>query len=389
MLKVDCILTVEFVKIQEEEDQITLSMTAPFRTKTHLITSLSNEEDIEEITNDILFEISGNVDKFMDRGSGWAVHDILSFDVEIVECRPLEGSCSLHSICYVRNEGISWTAEGFDQSCEEEQKDEVMCFYLAVASHFVGKEGEKKPDLLHAFIRQKINTSEKTPVRLSAIKNFENKNADLDHAIQVLFKDEDNEMFPVYISKNVCAKNQIVLMLGFIGKEDFKMHFAYMDKPEKLLAPRRKDKGGTHTDSIHFCFNCFGRFYRKETFQEHVKWCHTTIGRIERMPEKGDTMSFISEHKTIPVGLVMFIDIEAAQIKPQKSACSCSKERVERREKIDAMEEKDRQWEMLRLNFEDSVPKKLRGVQPCTHDTKVLSAQPPVMASFASFNREN
>ncbi len=46
MLKVACILTVKFVKIEEDGDQIILSTTAPFCTKTHLITSLRDEEDI-------------------------------------------------------------------------------------------------------------------------------------------------------------------------------------------------------------------------------------------------------------------------------------------------------------------------------------------------------
>ena len=252
-----------------------------------------------------LFEISDNVDKFMSRGSGWAVHDVISFDIEQVECRPLQGSCSLHRVSYIRQEGLQWTVEGFDN--ETEDKEEDMCFYLAVARHFVGPEGEKNAELLRTFIRDKLDTSTRVPVNLKSISAFEKDNKRLDLAIQVIFKDEDGEMFPIYISPNYLAKNQIVLMMTFVSKTDIKMHYAYLNEPEKMLAPRRKDKGGYHTDKVYFCFNCFSYMYRKLTFEEHVKWCHTKVGRIERMPGEDEVMSFQSEYKQQMVSLLLWM----------------------------------------------------------------------------------
>ena len=384
VIKIGLVLNVEFVKI-EENVTISETIVCPFRSKQQKCTKF---EMFSFNVLEALTEIESNINEFLSRGSGWSINDIIFCDVEVVHCKTLAGSCGLHSATHtgVRGGGISMKSTGLmsEQECLSTANNE--CFYLAVARHFVGKEGEKCEDKLQSFINERIKKNVPTPVKLEDICNFEDEHPELDLSINVVYRDEDDFVYPVRVGKNIHAQNTIVLLLAFTTSSGNKMHYAYIPNPEAFLAPRRSDKGGSHKDKAKLCFNCFNWIYREYTYEEHVLWCHSKTGQRVIMPQEEEKMKFESEHKEREVAYTIFFDFETLQCNPEKGSCSCTNEMREEKKRLDAMSEKELEDESilrsLESNFSDHRP------QPfCKHKSMVLTEQKPFAVAFVMVDR--
>ena len=410
LFKVGFVLNVEFVKI-EKDAIISESITCPFRSSQ---TTISKFDPIEYMVVEALSEIESNVEEFLKRGSGWSINDILFFDVEVAQCKLLAGSCGLHSAEYKYRAGLSFKADGFATSATAattataanipvnggEKKGEKVngenlneeCFYLAIARPFVGPRGQEDPRLLYDFIASSLCKNVRTPVSLEDIQVFEEAHSHLNLSINVVYKDEDQEVYPVRVSKNINATNTIVLLLGFLsGDPSNRMHYAYLPEPEKALALRRKDdaEGGANTRQTYqtrLCFNCFNYVHRDSAYEEHVGWCHQKTGQRVQMPSKGETLSFENEEKKHKIGYTIFFDIETLQCKPKGGSCSCTEEMRIEAEKSLVMSERELEDEAILYSLEANY-RRPPPIKMCKHKTHILSEHQPFALAYIMVDR--
>ena len=354
----------EYVKLSQDGKTFDQVIVVPFRSDTAVISPFS---PVDEIVHLALSFINCTTTEFTERGSGWAENEVLFLEVSIVDCQPLSGSCSLHSVSFKRGMGLTFNTDGVAADGEDDAKD---CFYLAVARHFVKGDDVKA---LRQFIEEnvRVTTTDRAPVALDDITKFEDVNeGNLDVGINVVYRDADKRIYPVRVTKRLSAKNTIVLLLANTAGENgvVEMHYAHMEEPDKMLAPRRKSgergEGGlgvgnavTRLIPALFCYNCFNYQSRRAAYEKHVQWCHQETGQRVIVPMKGDTVSYRGfPKKERKIGYTIFFDFETLQVEPEKR-CPCP-----------SFSRQELEKEMLHdtAGFGDNDPK------VCTHHTKII-----------------
>lgn len=408
------VMNVEFIKLSPT-NEIEQSIVIPFRAP---MIRIGYRADFEkEIVESYLF-IESSVLEFLHRGSGWIVSDLLFMDLEVGQCKPLAGgSCGAHSMRHFQRRGYILMPSGFYQPeergvAETENQD---CFYLAVAKHFV-KSDERTA--LRAFIDQHMTKSCRAPVRVSDVAKFEEANAHLSIAINILFRDEKGLILPVRPSPKTGAKHTIVLMLLYVqaatessiggleheeggidaGESDMaeeeegeagggecstgddqELHYVLLEDPDDFLSKRGllKTTGYIRKQNLFTCYQCFNSLWRASSYDAHIAWCHQNAGQIVKYPEEGETLKFELKHKGFMVGYTIFFDFEALQKEP-KTECSCPKDALAASKTFKEASEEERELlvldEEMRKTWER---KRFRKQQFCTHRTKVIKEQTP------------
>ena len=408
MFKAAFVFHVEFVKISEEAELET-TIVAPFRSMTLKILPFSK---VLPLILDQFVKIEMAIDEFLNSGSGWSISDILCLDVEVVKCLPITGSCGKHEVVFQRKSknvprGIKFTNKGFsnetlaqkDLTHEEESllldaanagrctalpaPAHENCFYLAIASHFSTEDG------IVQFITHHLNTVDSNPVSLEDIAEFESRNTHLDISVNIVYQTEEKEVYPVFISRKINAKNIVLLMLQLtipdestsVGSDDevmAGMHYAYVKHPSMLFAPRPVGKEGkviaTHSQG-HFCFNCFNYQRTTEMYERHVKWCHQKTGQHVHMPKQGETISYKEKQFSFKNAYILVFDFESLQIKSE-NPCSCSPEVRANTERVAKLAAEQYEEYVLDYIMEaDFAEKRVKRLKLCNHKTKIMCEQ--------------
>ena len=288
-----------------------------------LTTEINMSSDRASVMNSMSAHIINTFDDFVDHGSGWVLTDCIHFDVEVGQCAPLNGGCVLHSAEYKKKSIV------IKNNTSSGKESDGRCFFYAVASQFLPAERQSSDDF-ESFIQAQVCENVTVPVALKDVPKFEKANEHLDLSINVLFRSEDDAVFPIYASPLIHAKNRVNLMLFFTDREgeenSEKMHYAKIRDLPNLLASRvESENGNWHTDRKHLCYNCFGQFERQSTMEAHVRWCHKEEGQVFDLPEKGTRIQYEKRHKEFKLGYVFFFDFETYQKTPDRD-CSCSEE---------------------------------------------------------------
>ena len=215
--KYSLVLGCEYVQNDpNEEEQIDPErMLMNFRSK---FASLMKFDDLAQTLAPSILGMESNAEQFTANGSNWMLQDILYFDVEIGQCYPFGGSCSMHTVNIQRAVNEVLQVEK-DASFEKDQfggLTDGRCFFHAIASYF-NPESKSFADL-EAYISRNINVTIPWPVQVRHIKKFELDNLHLNCAINVIYKNEKGQVFPVYMSvrESVCL-NTINLFLFHVS----------------------------------------------------------------------------------------------------------------------------------------------------------------------------
>jgi uncharacterized C2H2 Zn-finger protein len=271
------------------------------------------------------------IDDFLDNGSGWTLDEIICTDVQIGACPPLNGSCSLLSIRHL-------TFLKKIKSSVSTKKNQ--CFYEAVALHFTKS---KRSKTIHNFIRKhinRINPRKDQPVNVLEIKKFEKMNEHLKCSINVLYA-EDEDVYPIYSSKNINAEHCINLLLyKIIVDEQVVDHYLYVEDINIFL---RREYRGTHRKksyerSLH-CPNCLQKFSHESNLIDHQEICMNNKPQKIKIPEKGETLEFSHFNNKFCTSFIGFFDFEASQEKPQFACEKCGEEPCIHKSVIETIQE--------------------------------------------------
>lgn len=309
-LKVALIANCEFLKYDGDGTLID-TYEIRIRTSSWLI---RGTRDIREFQNHAYTYINGRIQDFEENGSNWILDEILYSDLEIGQCRALNGKCGVLDVTYPSHlKKIPTTSSSSN-----------LCFARAVAFHFVKDRSEKK---IRRFIRRKMCISGlKFPLDLEDVPKFERMNQKLKLKINILTTDDCEKFYPIYCGKQVGKKNVVNLLLyksvddeGICSKN---YHYAYINDLAKLV--RKKWKFSYQ--KIVFCGNCLCSFYCATLLNHHEKDCYSHKTAKIQMPD-GDRASIQFEHfkRKFKTHLVGFYDFECMLV-PSKQPCSkCAK----------------------------------------------------------------
>lgn len=377
-IKVQLVLNVEYVKIQEDAT-ISTQAVIPFRSNMVHVMPLA---DVDNLVSEAMLEISVTSESFYSRGSGWTINEVCFMDVEIAECHAITGGCALHTVEYKRGRGVR-LEDATILDADKSLSPLMDCFYTAVASHFtaersayLGHNQVESEQAARVFANDNFTMNAGAPVNLSCVEKFEAANyAQHDLAINVVYMNECGKIYPVRASKNVLAKNKILLYLAFVETSGaVKHHYARVRNANALFSRRvRGNDGKIRTRETYFCFNCFNYQTRSSSHMRHVAWCHEKTGQMIRMPKKGDTLSF--QPKTnyhFKSAYMLFFDFETLQVRP-KYACACEK----RLKKSETRGE------------EGEPPEKKKKGGTCPHKTKIVSEHHAFAYSYVLVDRHS
>jgi hypothetical protein len=278
---------------------------------------LCNSNELSDFLAGSKAEADIRIDDFVNNGSGWVLDQILATDLEIAKCAALNGSCNKLTINYVKEmKKIPIITE-----------EKSQCFFHAIAFHYTNTTRKKT---LQTFIKKYINVTIASPVKVCNIKTFEEDNPQLDLKINLLYA-EDEEIYPLYISKNFQAKNRINLLLyKTMIKNEVVNHYAYIEDLSALLKKRyhSEDKDGKKKKTYYyhnFCPNCLTPFWNHKKCDEHLALCSKGKPQKIILPEKGDCIEFKNFNKKYKTPYIGFFDLEAIQTNPVDKCESCAK----------------------------------------------------------------
>jgi hypothetical protein len=402
-LKMSLVLSVEMVQLSPKDGSVTDSIEVPLRSTLH---TLRNPRDVVPAVSEAFGEIENTAENFVSRGSGWVLNDIYHFDVELYRVPPLVGACHLHDVTYnggqltFNNPPLAKCEPAGGRSPPTDPREED-CFYLAVARGILGPTAGSNTDALRAFIRDRLC---QLPPPRSTVKGghafmrecdigvFEKAHEDLRLSINVVYENEEGQIFPLRSSPVIAGEGvtSILLMLSYFtqeapatGDETVKSvevgHYALMENPSLLLGKRGVGKGGRHyAHSLLICYNCFNSFYRQSTYDAHVRWCHAKSGQVVKMPHRGERVSFQANEKTFLSAYSVVYDFETRPVDvPSPCSCPASSRRPMTRE----------EKEEVNILLAEGLAKKKNLAKPCPHKTQVLSEQRAFAFCYAVVDR--
>jgi hypothetical protein len=281
------------------------------RTTTH---HLCNKQEVDIFLQDARRNAQLRIDDFVEQGSGWVLNEILATDIEIGGCSPLNGSCNLISIDKLAQ---LKRIPAIDKS--------EQCFFQAIAFHYTKTMNKKRLD---RFIQKHIDITIPTPVKVSDLKKFERDNPNLNLKINVIYSEEDDDLYPIYVSKNVDAKNNINLLLfKTIIAGNIVSHYTYINNLSTILRKtyRGKVSGKKGYQKAVFCPNCLCKFGSQIALSNHTIDCMKNKPQKTIIPEKGDVIQFEKFNRKFKVPYFGVFDFEAKQGKPENKCDTCAK----------------------------------------------------------------
>jgi len=306
-LKATIIYHAEFLKSLDDMELGETTYPVCIRTKA---TQLNNTDEILKFVRNSRLDAQERIDDFIEHGSGWVLDEIVCTDIQIGVCSPLNGSCSKLSIKYFNSlKKIKYTTKNRD------------CFFEAIAFHFIDTIDM---DDIQTFISNQMIIKIDRPVKVSAIAKFERDNSHLNCKINVMYA-EEQDIYPLYVSKNTNAENQINLLLyKTLINDKVVDHYLYVEDLNILLRKsyRGLNKHISYEKSIR-CPNCLQKFTSKLLYKEHEIACFNNKPQKIVLPNEGDILKFTNFNNKYVAPYVGFFDFEACQKKPEHQCAKC------------------------------------------------------------------
>lgn len=284
--------------------------------------------------------MNNRVDDFLHHGSGWQLRQLLYIDFELQTMNPLNGSCDLYAVNFVRDIKLPKCVKNM-------QKKEDSCFLHAIAYYFIRSTKRKK---LSRFIEKRLNVKIECPVKITDVARFERHNKHLDIKINVIHyeKEEEKNLFefyPLYCSKNTSATHEITLVIykTELNGKLVNHYSCVLDVASLLRATYRNEDGKLcyGRKKLH-CLNCFTGFCgsdKEGDLKRHKKLCYQNEPQKIKIPKEGDSIVFKNHVNCFKANYLLFFDFETCHIKPKyKCKKKCDEKSCPHRTTIEAVQ---------------------------------------------------
>ena len=259
-------------------------------------TAVLNEDEInlDEQTSHIL----ESIETFVQNGSGWKVHSLMTLWLDFAKYEPIKGASYLPLPIALKNKRAVINVMNYDDNC--------LRYTLRAALH----PAEKHPERLSSYPKEdNLNFNGiDAPTPVSQIHKVEKLN---NLAINV-YGWERGKVIIHIISKQPPEVRQINIMI-IEDKETGKTHYVWVKHFNRLLASQHKN-----TLHKYYCERCLIGYTRTDLLEKHIIECRGINERAIRieMPTEGKKyMKFENHRKQLPAPWVIYMDYEAITTK--------------------------------------------------------------------------
>ena len=239
------------------------------RIPAYFSTPVYDVDDTQNICLDtVAADLSGQVEHWNARGSGFVLDRITKFVGVISQYRPLQGSSWL--------ETPQWLAKK-QAIVNVKNTTDSKCFVWAVLSciHPAPHHPYRVSNYTHH--QNSLNLSGLTfPMPVRDIPKFEKQNPTI--SINVLCKGDDDGYVPLYVSKERDRRHHVNLFL--IEGPHNSIHYVWIKNMSRLVAGRT-----TSTNQTYVCNSCLHPFRRKHTLDSHIPNCQRHPPQDVRYPD--------------------------------------------------------------------------------------------------------
>ncbi|CAL1293464.1 unnamed protein product [Larinioides sclopetarius] len=236
-------------------------------------------------------KIKSSFDEFLENGSGWVFDSVIHMELKTATYHPLAPSSYIPLPPNLAAKKALINIKNVD----------LKCFVWSVLAALHPVETNPQRVSHYSSFEQELRLGNVAcPVQPSKVPIIEKLN---NLRINV-FGYEDEEVFPLYISKR---EDAFVINLLYISQGDNK-HYCLIKNMSRLLGDLTKHDGETF-----YCYSCLHRFSNETLLKNHVTYCNEHTPQRIVMPEPGEdsVLEFKQFKFSQPVPYVIYADFEA------------------------------------------------------------------------------
>lgn len=253
-------------------------------------------------------------------GSNWTFSRIIDLELHINKFTPLNGSSYIELPAKIKNQKAVINVKNADNKC----------FIYKILSRFVENERRDMKAVwkYNKLLRNKefINSllfpnfdGITYPTPFDEIKIFEKNNS---CTVNIYALDEEEEVYPLHISKNVVLNGKHWDLLYLQDEEKF--HYCYIKNLSHLVSSQKNK----HKNTMLICRRCLLHFSSKIKLKEHEDFCsgHQAM-RVDMPTKEKCTLKFEKYKFQQVIPYVIYANIEYAllpisEVSPSEDRCS-------------------------------------------------------------------
>ena len=250
-----------------------------------------------------------NLAIYQKNGSGWYFKEVISFEIHIVDYKPMKGSSFIPLPEFIKRKKAIINMENKD--------DKSFLWSVLRYLHPREKHSTRINDL-REYENDLNFKGINFPVKVKDITKFENQNPDLP-GINVFSINENNKIYPLRHNEKDCQKTIDL----FLFSEDENQHYSLIKNFSRLV---RSQITSDTTRKLHICKKCLSHFTKQDLFERHLSYCNKNETVAVKMPTKNSILKFQNHFKKLPIPFAIYADfqcftmsVNSCQPNPDKS----------------------------------------------------------------------
>ena len=253
-----------------------------------------NVDTLNNLLNQFIDEVKGEIEAWSQRGSGWVLDEILEAFIHVAQYQPMRGGSYMPLPKKLQNKKAIINVQNRDNHCLR---------WALRAALFPAPRDAKVTRTSSYPTEDGLNfTGIDFPTPVSQIGRLERQNPNL--AINV-FGWENEQVVVHRISEKDGEIPRINLM---ITKQGENTRYSYVKRLTALLYDQNR-----HNESKHFCARCLHSYTTRDFFERHKPECKGLLKSLTRteMPKQGENkMAFKNFYKQMKATYVVYADFE-------------------------------------------------------------------------------
>ena len=261
----------------------------------HKQEAVLQKSEIKAALHQAFPRVQETLEKWTQRGSGWAVDQVHTLWLDIARYQPLRGGSYIPLPAAVKNKKAVVNVKNKDDHC--------LRWALRAALFQVAKDPQRPTKYPTEDGLDFTGIDAPTPI--SQIPKVEWQN---DLAINVFGWDKGVIVHHISNQPEGMPRTNLLLI-----EKAGKFHYTWIKNLSRLLYDQSK-----HREKKHFCERCLHGYSREDLLENHKPECQgigQTAVRVE-MPEEGkNKLTFQNHHKQLPAPYIIYADFEALTTK--------------------------------------------------------------------------
>ncbi|KAK3784623.1 hypothetical protein RRG08_003431 [Elysia crispata] len=346
-LKFQLALKVELVKVNPDGSE---EYTEPVLR--HRQEAVLQESEIATALEEAFPRLLETLEKWTQRGSGWAVVQVRTLWLDIARYQPLRGGSYIPLPNKLQDKKAVVNVKNTDDQC--------LRWALRSALFQTAKDPQRPTKYPTADGLDFTGIDAPTPI--SQIGKVEHQN---DLAINVFGWDKG--VIVHHVSKQPEDMHRTNLLL--IQKAG-KFHYTWIKNLNRLLHDQNKNRR-----KKHFCERCLHGYSREDLLEAHRSECkgigHTAV-RVEMPPEGKNKLTFQNHHKQLPAPYIVYADFEALTTKVEGPELDPTKSNIQRTQHHLAC---SYCYVVVRCDGQTEAPVEYRGSDAAEHFLRALQEE--------------